>query len=97
MTTAHRIASVCALALFSISSNSVAAQVRSNDQANYQVTYNPILDHYCIRAYKSGSAGETKALGNGLNCRSKRAWERAGLKIVRRHVAGEQLAGRQDR
>jgi hypothetical protein len=96
MKIARQIITACTLTLVSIGANSVAAQLLPADQPAYRVTYNVASNHYCIRAYKNGSSGETKALGNGLNCRSKRAWERAGLKFVRVPHDPVQVARRDD-
>jgi hypothetical protein len=90
----RQIATACAFTLVSLGSNAATAQLRPADQPSYQVAYNPVSDRYCIRSYKSGTSGETKALGNGLNCRSKRAWEQAGLKFARVRHEQVQVAHR---
>lgn len=96
MNIARQIVTACTLTLVSIGPSSGAAQLLPADQPAYRVTYDAASNRYCIRAYKNGSAGETKALGNGLNCRSKRAWERAGLKFARVPHNQVQVARRDD-
>jgi hypothetical protein len=71
-----------------------AAQERLDNPPKYQVSYEPNTNRYCVRLYKHGETGATKSIGNGLNCRSKSSWERAGLKIAHPSLGALQVAQR---
>ncbi|MEH3157965.1 MAG: hypothetical protein PGN08_03010 [Sphingomonas taxi] len=61
---------------------------------HYQASYKADRGLYCIRQYRTGTSGATRAIGDGLNCRSKANWQRVGLTITHRLPSREQLAQR---